>query len=93
MVSVAPDVLARYVGTYTGVWADRPRTVIVSLSEGKLVSTISPRTDVIPLLPQSGTLFESSEGLAYEFGGDSSGPATHVFEIHVTGNYRLDRQR
>jgi hypothetical protein len=91
-VSVAPDILASYVGVYSGIWAERPRTVKVSLSAGKLVATINDATEPIPLVARSDTLFESSDGLGYEFGRDASGPATHVDEIHVTGNYRLARQ-
>jgi hypothetical protein len=92
MVSVAADVLASYVGVYSGVWAARPRTVEISLSSGQLVVRINNTVEQIPLVPLSESVFESSEGLAYEFVREGSGPAPHVFEIHVSGNYRLARQ-
>ena len=91
-VTVAPDVLARYVGVYSGVWAGRPRTVDVTLSAEGLAVMIDGRTGPLPLLARSETLFESSGGLGYEFISDGSGPATHVVEIHVSGNYRYARR-
>jgi hypothetical protein len=49
-VSVAPEVLASYVGTYSGIWAGRPRTVEVSLSAGGLAITIDGAMRPIPLV-------------------------------------------
>jgi hypothetical protein len=92
-VHVAPDLLARYVGTYSGLWAERPRRVEVSLSAGALLATIDDATQPIPLVALSETLFESSEGLSYRFVGEGSGPATAVEEIHVSGDYKLERRR
>ena len=92
-VSVAPDVLARYVGVYSGFWQGRPRTVEVALSAGELVATINGATPPLPLVAWSETLFESSEGLGYRFVRDGSGPATHVVEIHVSGDYQYARRR
>jgi hypothetical protein len=90
-VTVAPDVLAKYVGVYSGFWGGRPRTVEVTVSGGDLVATIEGATT--PLLARSETLFESSGGLGYRFIVDGSGAATHVEEIHVSGDYRYARRR
>jgi hypothetical protein len=90
-VIVPPDILAKYVGVYSGIWAGRPRTVEVVLSAAGLVATIGGET--WPLMAKSETLFESSEGYGYEFIRNSNGQATHVVEIHVSGNYRYERQR
>jgi len=92
-VRVAPDVLAKYVGTYTGFWLQRPRTVQVSLSGEELLATIDDATQPIPLVALSETLFESAEGLGYRFVRDDGGPATAVEEIHVSGDYKLERRR
>jgi len=91
-VTVAPDVLARYVGTYSGVWGGRPRTVKVSLSAGELLATIDDQPQPVPLVALSENLFESSEGLEYRFASDG-GPAKSVEEIHVSGDYTLERRR
>ena len=91
-VSVTADLLARYVGTYVGIWAGRPRTVEIALSAGQLVATIDGRKESLPLVASSDTLFESSEGLGYRFIVSERGPATHVEEIHVSGDYRLARR-
>ena len=92
-VSVPPDVLAKYVGTYSGIWAGRPRTIEVSLSAGELVATIDGATRPIPLVALSETVFESTEGLGYRFASAGSGPATHVEEIHVSGDFKFNRRR
>jgi hypothetical protein len=93
VVSVVPDILAKYVGTYSGFWGGRPRTVKVSLSAGELLATIDDEPQPIPLVALSETLFESSEGLEYRFASDGSGPAKSVEEIHVSGDYKLERRR
>ena len=42
-VTVAPDVLARYVGVYSGIYLGNRRTVEVSLSGGQLIAKIRRR--------------------------------------------------
>jgi len=44
-----------------------------------------------PLVPQSQTLFEGL-GLGYRFIVDDKGVATDLVEIHVTDDYRYQRQ-
>ena len=92
-LNVPGDVLARYVGVYTGIWARRPRTVQITLSAGQLFARIDGTNESLPLVTLSETVFESSEGLGYEFIVEGNQPATDVDEIHVSGNYRLARQR
>jgi hypothetical protein len=96
-VTVAPDVLARYVGVYSGFWGGNPRTVEVFLSGGQLIAKIPdgriPGDESgRPLVPQSQTLFEGL-GLGYQFIVDDKGVATDVVEIHISGPYRFARQR
>jgi hypothetical protein len=88
---VGEEVLARYVGVYAGVWAGRPRTVEIAMSAGGLVAIIDGES--FALAASSETLFESSEGQGYRFIVDGNGPATHVEEIHVSGDYRYARRR
>ena len=89
--TVPQDVLATYVGVYRGTWLGQPRTVEITLASGELLVTVEGETS--PLMAKSNTLFESARGLAYEFVSGGSGAATHVVEIHVTGNYPLSRVR
>jgi len=96
-ISVAPDVLARYVGVYSGIYQGNKRTVQVELSGGQLIAKISGGDDADvgnarPLVPVSQTLFEGV-GLGYEFVVGDKGPATAVVEIHISGPYRYPRQR
>jgi hypothetical protein len=104
-VSVPPDVLARYVGVYTGIYGGNKRTYEVSLSGGELTAKIvGPAVEgglgaaglddgaTRPLVPQSQTLFEGL-GLAYRFIVDDKGVATDLVVIHISGPYKYSRQR
>jgi len=96
-VTVPPEVLARYVGVYSGVYLTRARTVEVTLSGGQLIARVIGGAlvdggEVRPLVPQSERLFEGA-GLYYEFIVDDKGVATDVVQINITGPYRFARQR
>jgi hypothetical protein len=96
-VAVAPDVLARYVGVYSGLYQGNKRTVQVTLSGDHLVATITGAADgdaeasTRTLVPRSQTLFEGV-GLGYQFNVDDKGLATALTEIHISGGYRYPRQ-
>jgi hypothetical protein len=95
-VTVSPDVLARYVGVYSGFYLTNKRTVEVSLSGGRLIARIIGAAGVDggemrPLVPQSQTLFEGL-GIGYQFIVDDTGTATHLVEIHISGLSRYPRQ-
>jgi hypothetical protein len=103
-VTVPSDVLAKYVGVYSGIYQGNTRTVAVSLSGAQLiVKTVganaggsgagdaeesAPRT----LVPRTQTLFEGL-GLGYNFVVDANGVATDLEEIHISGRYRYPRLR
>ena len=104
-VSVPPDVLAGYVGIYTGIYGGSERTYEVSLSGGQLIATIvDDRVEgglgaagldegaPRPLVPQSQTVFEGL-GLGYQFIVDDEGVATDLVVIHISGPYTYPRQR
>jgi hypothetical protein len=87
---VAPEILAKYVGVYEGVWARRPRIVEITLSgEALFVSVAGAEPE--QLIPQSETSF--SGNLGYTFIRNEEGIATDVVEMHVTGDYTLHRQK
>jgi hypothetical protein len=90
-VRVPPDVLAKYVGVYKGVWARQPRVVEVTLAGDTLFVSVAGG-EPQRLAPQSETNF-SGTGLGYNFIRDDHGIATEVMEIHVSGDYKLQRQK
>ena len=95
-VTVAPDVLARYVGVYSGFYLANKRTVEVSLSGGQLIAKIIGAAaidggEMRPLIPLSQTTFEGL-GIAYQFIVDDKGVATDLVEIHISGPSRYPRQ-
>jgi hypothetical protein len=88
-VTVAPEILARYVGVYGGVYLDTKRTIDVTLSGGQLIARVVGAAavdggEMRPLVPQSDTLFEGA-GLGYKFVVDDKGVATAVIEIKING--------
>ena len=105
-VSVSRDVLAKYVGVYSGLYQGSRRTIEVTLSGGELIATLVsdvPVEGVIrstglgaaaarTLVPQSQTVFEGL-GLGYQFIVDDNGVATAMVEIHVSGPYKYARQK
>jgi len=95
-LTVAPDVLARYVGVYHGFYQENKRTIEVSFSDGQLTARVIGGAAVDggefrPLIPQSQTLFEGS-GIVYKFIVDDKGVATALEEIHISGPQRFPKQ-
>jgi hypothetical protein len=100
-VNVAPEILAKYVGVYRGLYIRTLRTVEVSLVDRSLFAQIGGQK--VRLVPQSETLFVSALdedipnpaaiGLGYTFTHDGQGAATSVKERHASGEYTYERQR
>src|SRR5215470_17963801 len=96
-VTIAPDVLARYVGVYNGNYGRNKRTIEVSLSEGRLIAKIIGAAavdggEMRPLVPLSQTQFEGL-GIGYRFIVDDKGNATALVETHNSGEQRFPRQK
>ena len=91
-VRVAPDVLAKYVGTYQelDLWGPgpHPRTIRVTVSDGALFAELSGRGKA-QLVAQSDTRFSGFFGLGISFVVDGRGAPPHLLEMHVSGNYRF----
>ena len=95
--SVAPDVLARYVGVYHGMYTTNKRTIEVTLSGGQLMAKIIGGAaidggDMRPLVPLSQTLFEGL-GIGYRFVVDDKGVTTGLVEIHNSGEQLFTRDK
>jgi len=95
-VKVAPEILAKYVGTYEelDLWGNRPHPTIVEItvSDGALFAELKGRAKV-QLVAQSETTFSGFYGLGIKFVTDGQGAVTHLLEMHVSGNYRFRRTR
>jgi hypothetical protein len=104
-VTVPPDVLARYVGVYTGIYSGRKRTYEISVSGGQLMATLAgPPIEgglgavglddgpTRKLVPQSQTVFEGL-GLGYKFIVNDKGQATDLIVVHISGDYKFSREK
>jgi len=92
--------LQRYVGTYKGPWLGNMITAAITLEDGELILTRTPRysdtggnTDSARsrLVPQSETAFDCTCGLGFVFSVDEAGVATEVAEVHVSGAWPFQR--
>jgi hypothetical protein len=88
-VQVAPEILAKYVGTYeeqAPLWRLVPRVVEITLSGDTLLANMDGRGNV-PLIAQSDMNFSGLYGLGVDFlnGG--------LFVKHVSGDYRFVRKK
>ncbi len=93
-VKVAPEILAKYAGTYRelDIWNEGPipRTIEITVSGGKLFADWKGRGKV-QLLAQSETMFSGFFGYGISFILDSQRVVTHLAEQHVSGDYRFIR--
>src|SRR5690606_25742194 len=94
------DLLQRYVGTYRGVWLGNLITAVVTLENGELYLTRTPRysdtggntnSDTSRLVPQSENAFDSSFGLGWVFNVNEDGEVESVSEVHVSGAWSFPR--
>ena len=90
-IAIAAETLAKYVGKYTEqrpFWQNAAiaRVFEIRLADGALF------LGQTRLRPLSETVFDNA-GLAIEFVRDGDGVATHLFDKHVSGDYRFDRAK
>jgi len=95
-VTVAPEVLARYVGVYHGVYGGEKRVIEVTLAGDQLIAKVTGRAavdggEMRPLIPQSQTSFDGV-GIVYQFVVGADGMATALDEIHISGPERFPKQ-
>jgi hypothetical protein len=89
-VQVASGILATYVGTYVEqppLWRTVPRTVEVTVSDGRLFANMDGR-GTVPLVASSEVAFSGLYGLGVDFVPGGGG----LFVKHVSGNYRFIRK-
>jgi hypothetical protein len=95
-VKVAPEVLAKYAGSYReqDLWGvgPHPRIIEITVTDGRLTAELKGRGKT-QLTAQSQTRFAGFFGWGIDFVTDSQGAPTHLLEMHVSGNYRFQRAK
>jgi hypothetical protein len=95
-VKVAPEILAKYAGTYEELdfWGNRPHPAIIEItvSNGALFAELKGR-EKVPLVAQSETNFSGFYGLGVSFVTDAQGVVTHLLERRISRDYRFRRIR
>ena len=92
-VKVSEDVLKQYVGYYEGYWRANLRKVTVTLEGGVLHVTGLLLPGTVELIPESESVFTTTEGVSYAFVKDETGTVIRAEEIHRGGNYVLNRKK
>jgi hypothetical protein len=92
-VKVPEDVLKQYVGYYEGYWRANLRKVTVTLEGGALHVTGLLLPEPVELIPESDSVFTTTEGVSYKFVKDDTGAVIRAEEIHRGGNYILNRKK
>jgi len=102
-VTVPPEVLAKYVGVYTGPYGGG-RTFHITLEDGKLIARIEGTASgglgaagldpgaPTPLVAQTQTLFDGL-GISYLFVADDKGAVNEFVLMHISGAYTFHRVR
>jgi len=93
-VKVAPEILAKYAGTYVEqpkLWRVVPRVAVITFSDGILYGDLDGRGKERQIA-RSETNFSGFAGLAVEFVKNSQGVVTDLLVSHVSGNYRFAKQ-
>jgi hypothetical protein len=94
-VKVAPEVLAKYAGTYVEqpkFWRLKARVAVITFSGGELFGQLEGRDKELQFA-RSETGFSGFSGLAIEFIKNSQGVVTDLLVKHVSGDYRFARQQ
>ena len=92
---VAPETLAKYVGTYVEqprLWRQIPHVVEISVANGALFGDMDGRGKV-PLIAKSDTEFSGFYGLGVAFTPNGASPVSQLFVKHVSGDYRFARKQ
>jgi len=95
-VKVAPEILAKYAGTYEELdfWGNRPHPAIIEITvyDGALFAELKGR-EKVQLVAQSETTFSGFYGLGIKFVTDGQGAVTHLLEMRISRDYRFRRTR
>jgi len=92
---IAPEILAKYVGTYDEqpkYWRNEPRTVEITVSGGRLFGNLNGQ-GAVPLVARSTTLFSGLNGLGVEFVRAAGDVPSTLFVKHVSGDYKFARRK
>jgi hypothetical protein len=92
-VRVSEDVLKQYIGNYEGYWRANLRKVTVTFEGGTLHVTGLLLPGTVELIPESESVFTTTEGVSYAFVKDETGAVIRAEEIHRGGNYVLNRKK
>ena len=96
IVTVAPELLAKYAGTYVeqDLWGagPHPRIIQITATDRGLVAELSNR-GTAQLGAQTDRIFSGFFGWTLRFETDSQGVVTHVVEMHISGGYRYTKKK
>jgi hypothetical protein len=92
-IEVSPEILAKYVGKYEGIWLDNPTRVEVTLENGALVVSRNggPKYQLIAQSEKTFVCPTCQWGQPYVFTREGDAMATEVKEVQVSGAWIFKR--
>ena len=90
-VEVAPEILARYVGTYGGMYLRNSVNIEVTLEDGELFMQKNNAARQRLIAKSETSFLQGGGGFGYVFTVDEDGVATTISEVHVSGAWPFDR--
>jgi hypothetical protein len=92
-VELDTDILARYVGTYEGIWLEYLTTVVVTLEDDALYLSRNgeAKEELIPQSENSFICASCTWSQPYVFNNEGDGLAASVQEVQVSGRWVFDR--
>ncbi len=90
-VEVDPEILSRYVGTYSGAYLTNTITIRITMEDNQLFLQRG-NGGRAPLAAQTETAFlPEGGGFGYTFTVEGDGMASAISEVHVSGAWTFDR--
>ncbi len=92
-IELNTDILARYVGTYEGIWLEYLTTVVVTLDDGSLYLSRNgeAKEELIPQSENSFICASCTWSQPYVFNTEDGGMASSVQEVQVSGRWVFNR--
>ena len=90
-VEVAPEILARYVGAYRGMYLTNDVTIRITLEDGQLFLQRGGGGRALLAAQSESAFVPEGGGWGYTFTTDSNGMATAISEVHVSGAWTFNR--
>ena len=90
-VDIAPEILARYVGTYSGMYLTNTITIRITMEDGRLFLQRGNGGRALLAAQNETSFLPEGGGFGYVFTSGNEGMASAISEVHVSGAWTFER--